>query len=149
MPAAQFGPFLPGGVFLNGVQFSTDPEPYEPLNWPRRHSVHMTIGGGVTIQDFGLVQRDDTLKLGSGSERFLDEAVMLQLYALYQTRGTVYTLTDWLGNSFTVFIKDFRVWPFKRGAGRGGAGVISLWRYTMDLHVLTIGQLVGQTYTGA
>lgn len=148
---AQFGPFLPTGVFLGGVQFSTDPEPYEPLNWVKRHSIHQTIGGGVVIQDFGTFMKDNTLKLGSGRERFLDQAVMLLLYNKYLARGTVYAFTDWLGNDFDVFIKSFVPQPFKRGMGKAGSGPdpITLWTYTMELQVLTIRAVCGATYTGS
>ncbi len=139
------GPF--GSVTLGGTQFSTDPEPYEPLNWPKRMSVHPAIGGALTIQDFGVFMRDNTLKLGSGGSRFLEESVFLALHTKYRTRGVSYTLTDWLQNSFTVFIKNFRVWPFKKGGDSTG-GTISLYYYEMDLHVLAITQIAGQAYSG-
>lgn len=145
MPFAVTGPF--GAVVLGGTTFSTDPEPYEPLNWTKRHSVHMGIGGALTIQDFGMTMKDNTLKLGSGRERFLEESIMLALLTKYQTKGATYTLTDWLQNSFTVFIKDFKPVPFKKGGDTNGA-TISLWMYTMDLHVLSISQICGVTYTG-
>jgi len=146
MPVETFGPF--GGIFLGGVQFSTDPEPYEPLKWLKRHSVHMGIGGTVTIQDFGLFMKDNMLHLGSGRERFLEESIMLSLYGFYRTPGGVFSLTDWLNNSFTVFIKDFYVDPWLKGQGPTGT-TISLYTYTMDLQVISIINLIGVPYTGS
>ncbi len=145
----SFGPFLPTGVFLDGVQFSTDPEPYEPLVWAKRHSEHMTIGGGLVIQDFGAFMKDNTVRLGSGQTRLISEDIMLLLYNKYLARGFTYTFTDWLGNDFQVFIKSFVPVPFKRGADKGGNSVLSLYTYTMELQVLQINKIAGATYTGS
>lgn len=140
------GPY--GSVTLGGTQFSTDPEPYEPLNWAKRHTVHMAIGGAVTIQDFGTFMRDNTLRLGSGKERFMEESVMTALHTKYRARGVTYSFTDWLGNSFTVFIKSFVPVPWKKGGDVPG-GTLSLYTYTMDLHVLVITNLIGVAYSGS
>ena len=141
-------PLTVGSVVLDGIAFNTDPEPYEPLNWEKRHSVTMAIGGKVTIQDFGTFMKDNTLRLGSGENRFLDELIMAALHSRYRTHSVTYVLTDWLGNNFTVFIKNFIVIPFRRGRDVSGAP-ISLWHYTMELQVVTINQLLGVAYTGA
>jgi len=136
------GPF--GGIRIGNVRLTTDPKPYEPLNWPKRQSVHVAIGGKVTIQDFGTFMRDNTLKLASGDTRVLDEETMTSLHAKYRLRGAIFTMTDWLGNEFKVFIKVFRAWPRIKGAGPTGA--VSLWDYEMDLHVLQIVKLLGVDY---
>jgi len=145
MPVETFGPF--GGVFLDGVQFSTDPEPYKPLQWAKRYSVHMGIGGAVTYQDFGIFAKDNMLHLASGATRFLEESVMLALHSRYRTKGVAFSFSDWLNNGFTVFIKDFYVDPWMKGISPSG-GTISLYTYTMDLQVVSMTQFVGQAYTG-
>lgn len=136
-----------GGVVLGGVTFSTDPDPYQNLNWKRRASRHMTIGGGAVIQDFGVVQVDNMLKLGSGNSRVLDDPTMQALHALYRTQGVAFPFTDWLGNAFTVFINDFVVWPFKQGGDAQG-NTVRLYFYTMDLWTVSIQTLFGVAYTG-
>ena len=130
-----------GGITLDGVIFTTDPTVYEPLNWQKRMSIQMAIGGKVTIQDFGVFQKDNTVRLGG--ENFLEDAVVQSLHTKYRTRGATYAFTDWLGNSFTVFIKTFVPVPLKKGPG------VSLYRYTMELQVLTITNLFGVAYTGS
>jgi len=140
------GPF--GSVVLDGVQFSTDPSVYEPLNWPKRYSVHQTIGGRVVIQDFGTFQKDNTLRLGSGDRNILDDPVVQAIHTRYRSRGSAYTLVDWLSNQFTVFIKNFDPIPLKQGVGSTGA-TESLYRYVLDLHVLAIVKLFGLTFTGS
>ena len=62
----------------------------------------------------------------------------LALHALWRTSGAVFSLTDWLLNDFTVFIKDFVPVPFKT----------DLYRYNMELQVTAINQLWGSVYTG-
>lgn len=140
-----FGPF--GNVVLGGVQFSTDPEPYEPLKWTKRISEHMAIGGKVTFQDFGLFMKDNKLHLGSGSTRFLAENVVQSLYTLYQSFGTTFTLTDWVNNAFTVLVWYFEAVPFKVGADQAHNRV-SLYTYNMELRVTAITTLLGVPYTG-
>lgn len=127
-----------GGVFIGGIRFSTNPESYEPLNWKKRHSIHSTIGGGVTIQDFGVFMKDNTFKLASGRGQFLDQATFLALHALWRTKGVTFSLTDWLLNDFTVFIKEFVPVPFKT----------DLYTYTMELQITAINKLWGSVYTG-
>lgn len=101
--------------------------------------MHRGLNGSVTVQDFGLFAKDNRIRIESG-DQYLSTAVVDALQARYQTPGATYTLTDWLGNEFTVFILDFR--PVE--AQLGGA-----WRYSMDLVVLGIAQLNGVPYTGS
>lgn len=104
-----------GGVSINGIQFSTDPELYEHLNWAKRYSTHKTIGGGQIIQDFGIFATDNVMKLGSGSQNYMDGVTVLAIEALYRTRGTTYRLIDYLGNDFTIYITNFVPTILKRG----------------------------------
>lgn len=137
-----------GGVFLDGVQFTTDPVTYEPMNWDKRMSVTQAIGGKVTVQDFGMFMKDNTVRLASAQTNVLNESTVIELHNRHRTRGLVYTFTDWLGNSFGVFIKSFVPIPVKKG--RDTAGVVSVvYSYTMELQVLSITQLLGVAYTGS
>lgn len=128
-----------GSVYLNAKQFSTNPDTYDILNWRRRHSISPVIGGKVVIQDFGVYMKDNTVKLASGNAQFLDQATFLAFHTLWRTRGATYSFTDWLGNSFTVFIKEFLPIVFKT----------DLYRYSMDLQVTQIINLWGVPYTGS
>lgn len=128
-----------GTLTLDGVTFTTDPRVYEPLRWPKRASVHRGLGGAVTVQDFGTWAKDDRLRLESG-DQFLTTDVVRALHERYRRRGAVYPLQDWLGNAFTVYMLDFQ--PVE--AQLGGA-----WRYTMELQVLGITELLGESYTGS
>src|SRR3972149_3937496 len=133
-----FGPF--GTVFLDGVQFSTNPIPYEPMNWKKRYSILPAIGGKVTTQDLVTFQPDNTVRLESGPNQFLDKATEQALHTRFRTRGASYVLTDWLGNNFTVFIKSFVPVPFLSGADAAGVAV-ELYTYRMELQVITIATL--------
>jgi hypothetical protein len=128
-----------GGVFLDNVRFPTNPDVYEPLNWKKRETVFPSIGGKVTIQDFGVYMKDDTIRLASGQGQFLDEATVIALHTRWRTRGATYTLTDWLRNNFTVFIREFVPVNYRP----------DLYRYTMALQVTQIVQLWGTVFTGA
>jgi len=139
-----------GGVVLGGVTFNTDPDPYEHQNWKKRATVFKTIGGGQVIQDFGLVQVDNTVQLQSGQAQFIDEVVRASLQTLYATKGAAFTFTDYLGNQFTVFILDFKPTIFKMGGATGPAyAATQVYHYTMSLQVISIQKLYGVTYTGA
>ena len=140
-----FGPF--GNVTLDTVQFSTDPEPYEPLKWPKRRSEHMAIGGKVTFQDFGVFAKDNVLHLGSGNSRFLAEDVVIALHTRYRTAGASFSLTDLISNAFTVLIWAFEPVPYKVGADQAHNRV-SIYTYTMELRVTAISSLFGVPYTG-
>ncbi len=127
-----------GAVVLDGVTFTTNPEVYEPWNWRKRHSVHPTIGGEVVIQDFGTFMRDNTVRLASGNNQFLSEAAVTSFHAKWRTRGSTFSFSDWLGNLFTVFIKEFVPINYRP----------DLYRYTMELQVTVITNLWGTSYTG-
>lgn len=127
-----------GSVFLNAIQFSTNPETYDVLNWQKRQNISPVIGGKVVIQDFGVYMKDNMIKLASGNAQFLDQATFLAFHTLWRTRGATYAFTDWLGNAFTVFIVTFLPVVFKT----------DLYRYTMELQCTAITQLWGVPYTG-
>ncbi len=129
-----------GTVYLGGLRFTTDPQTYAPLTWRKRQSVHPGLDGAMTIQDFGVHAKDNTVRLASGSAGYLERSLVVSLHALYRTKGATYTLTDWAGNEFTVFIRDFQADPTFIG---------TLWTYTMELHVLAIAKLFGVTYSGS
>jgi hypothetical protein len=137
-----------GGIFLDGVQFTTDPSIYEPANWEKRYSVTPAIGGKRTVQDFGVFMRDNTLRLGSGGVNVLNEATVVALHTRFRTRGVMYTFTDFVSNSFGVFIKTFVPIPVKKGRDQQG-NVSTVYVYTMELQVLQITQLFGVAYTGS
>lgn len=128
-----------GRVFIDGIQFTTDPEPYQPFEWEKRISIHKVIGGAVVIQDFGLFAADNMIKLSSGQRFLLDTFILDSLRGMYATGGS-HTLTDWAGNSFTVFISRFRFWPNIVGP---------LYFYEMDCQVLTITQINSAAYSGS
>lgn len=145
-------PFLVrGGIVLDGIQFNTDPATYEPLNWEKRYSKFQAIGGVLTIQDFGVFKRDNTIRLQSGDQRPMEESVVASLHTRWRQRGVVFTMTDWLASSFDVFIEKFVPIPLKKGRDQQSGvpgGTISLYTYSMDLHVLQITQLFGVAFTG-
>jgi hypothetical protein len=140
-----------GGITLDGVQFNTDPATYEPVNWEKRYSKFAAIGGAMTIQDFGVFKKDNTLRLQSGDQNPLEESVVVALHTRFRTRGVTYALTDWLGNSFTVFIEKFVPVPLIQGLDGSvvGGGTLRLYSYSMDLHVLNIVNLYGVAFVGA
>jgi len=129
-----------GNVSLDGVTFPTDPETYEPLNWKKRANVRSGLGGAKTIQDFGTFQKDNTLRLESGSQQFVDLTWVNVMHAKFRARGVTYTLLDWLGNEFVVFITEFIPIPTKND---------DLWTFRMSLQVLSIPSLFSTTYTGS
>lgn len=137
-----------GQVFLDGVQFTTDPVTFETLNWEKRYSVTQAIGGKTTIQDFGTFMKDNTVRLASGETNVLNAATVAALHTRFRTRGLVYAYTDWLTNSFGVFIEKFVPIVAKRGIDNAG-NLDTLYHYSMDLHVLTITTLLGVAYTGS
>ncbi len=129
-----------GTVYLGGVRFSTDPQPYESYEWPKRMSEHPVLGGKVIIQDFGTGKHDLTITLGSGQNQYLEKSVVVALDAMYRTKGATYRLTDWLGNDMTVFIAAFKP---------TGTFLGTLFTYTMTLRVRAIAALFGNAYAGA
>jgi hypothetical protein len=136
-----------GQVFLDGVQFTTDPQDYDPVQWEKRHSVHKGLQGAVTVQDFGTFKKDNTVRLGSGASGFLSQSVVSSFHTKFRTKGATYSFTDWLGNSFTVFIKSFVPVPTFLPDDPDGTGC--LYTYSMELQVLNITDLFGVAYTGS
>lgn len=133
-----------GKVFLDGLQFDTDPQIYEPTNWPKRHIIIPGIDGSVTIQDFGHFAKDNTVRLSSGPTGFLNQATVAALHVKFRTKAAVFSLTDWMGNEFTVFIVSFR--PIATFIGLSDAD--NLFTYDMELRVVAIAKLFGTTFTG-
>jgi len=125
-------------VFLDGVQFSTDPKIYE-LNWQKRNSKHETIGGGKTIQDFGLFGRDMTLRLESADQQWLDQATVDALNARFVQRGVTFVFKDWVGTEAFVFMQVFDPQP---------TFIRDIFNYRMELQVVTLTKLRGIVYTG-
>lgn len=133
-----------GKVFLGGVQFDTDPQVYEPLNWPKRHSIFQGINGSVTIQDFGHFAKDNMLRLSSGSTGYLNQATVKALHDRFRTKASVFTLTDWMDNEFTVFFISFT--PVATFIGLSDSD--NLFTYEMVLRVTAITKLLGIPFTG-
>jgi hypothetical protein len=129
-----------GAVYLGTVQLTTDPDVYEPANWPKRASEHPTIGGGRTIQEFGRFACDLEVHLASGANQYMEQSVVDSIDAMHATAGATYALTDWLGNEFTVWIRDWHPVPTR---------LPSLWTYDLVLRVMAITHLRGADYSGS
>lgn len=136
----------PIAVTLDGVDFTSDPIPYDPLKWAKRDNRQPGSQRSSTIQDFGMTILDDTLLLASGDKQVLDMATVIALYRRYIVQGATYAFTDWLGNAFTVYIHDFHPVPKIRGRLPSGA-TETLFTYTMELWVVSCTALLGKTYT--
>ena len=136
-----------GGLYLDDVQWTTDPEVYQPFNWPRRQSIDQGIGRSVTIQDFGRTEKDLTVHMESGENQMLASACVDALDALND--GTPHTFKDFLGNEYSVVMIDFTPVPTRLPDLDGNGAIIGqLYRYTMNLRVLSISKLRGVTYSG-
>ena len=128
-----------GQIYLDDERFTTDPAVYE-RQWPKRASEHPGIGGSLTIQDFGRFAKDMLLTLQSGEQQYMEQDLVETLDGMAGTPGATYTLTDWSGNEFTVFILAFDPKPTFLG---------TLFTYTMRLRVLAITTLWGTSYSGS
>jgi hypothetical protein len=95
-----------GSVILGGVRFTSDPNTYAPLTWPKRLSSFKGIGS-VTHQDFGHTVKDLLVRLQSGATGKLDQATVAALLQCFTTRGAVWPYSDSLGNAFQVLIVEF------------------------------------------
>ena len=127
------------GLFvLNDVEFTSDPRTYE-MQWPRRASQHATIGGGVTIQDFGRGVQDLVLHLADDGNMIEDD-VAFALDAMFAQTGVAFTFTDWHGTSGTAFIHALELKE---------TGLRGWWGYDMTLWVRSLDTLYGVPYTGA
>ncbi len=124
-------------VFLDGIQFTTDPKIYE-RQWPKRSSAHVVIGG-VTIQDFGRKAKDMVLRLESGGQ-FITRELVDALDTRAAVLGATYSFKDWNGTEATVFISEFTptdtFYP-------------DLFEYSLTLRVVTLTKLRGVTYVGS
>jgi hypothetical protein len=129
-----------GTVYLGGERFTTDPQVYEPLQWPKRATVHPGLQGALTVQDFGTYAKDNSIHLASGSSGYMEQSVVAAIHTKYRIPGASYTLTDWMGNEFTVFILEFTATPTFIG---------TLCTYSITLQVLGITKLFGSSYTGS
>lgn len=127
-----------GSVVLGGIRFTSDPETYQPLTWPKRISSFKGIGS-VTHQDFGHTIKDLTLHLESGEKGRLDQATVAALLTKFTTRGVTWPYADSLGNSFDVLMLAFDP-QLEPGL---------LYAYTMTLAVLSATTILGAPYTGA
>lgn len=133
-----------GLITLGGYQFPTDPRTYESYVWPKRMSVHETLGGGVKVQDFGLHAVDLRLELASG-DNYIDTTMVRALDSLYAYPNGRYTLIDWLGNEITVYFVSTGGSP---GFQPTHAQIADFWRYTMHLRASAITKWHGAAYGG-
>lgn len=131
-------PFPVGGLYLDSVRFTTDPETYEPLTWEKRYSLHPAIGLKLTIQDFGVAMKDCKIVMASGNNRFLDEQTVIAFHTKWRTRGVTFELRDWMANNFTVFLLTFPPVNFRP----------NIYRFKLEAQVVAINTLWNTTYTG-
>lgn len=127
-----------GAIFLDGVQFTTDPETYE-RQWPKRLTKVATIGGN-TVLDFGRKAQDMTLRLESGKGgQYMARDVFDAIDARAGTLGAGYPLVDWNGTEATVVIAAFD----------GDEALPDLFYYSLTLYVRALAKLRGVAYGGA
>ncbi len=124
-----------GIITLAGITFETDASSYVGPQLKKRQSIHPVIGGGTTIQDFGVSFSDVPVRLRSGQSK-LTKATINQLAALHHARGRTYQVSDWLGNDYDVYVSEFK--PTSQD------GV--WWDYAMELIVLKLRILRGSPY---
>jgi hypothetical protein len=127
-----------GALYLDGVQFTSDPRTYD-WQWPKRGSEHPTIGGGVTIQDFGRTVQDLVIHLADGGN-YISAEVAVALDTKAATLGAAWSFQDWHGTVGTVFIRDFTLTE---------TGLPGLYGYDMTLWVRSLSLLRGEPYTEA
>lgn len=130
-----------GKVFLDGLQFTTDPQ--ITRTWPPRRSKLMGIGGSVTQQDFGRFAKDMRLTLNS-QNNYVNQAFVAAIEQRMLVRLSAYPYTDYQGIDADVVIVDFQPTPTFI---KDGLGV--LFTYTLILDVITLRKLNFATYTGA
>jgi len=130
-----------GKVYLDGVQFTTDPQ--ITREWTPRRSRLMGIGGSTTQQDFGRFAKDMRLTLTSG-QNYANQAFVAAIELRMQTRLAMYPYTDYQGIDADVVIVDFQPQPTFI---KDGLGV--LFTYVLVLDVVALRTLNFETYEGA
>lgn len=125
-----------GAIFLDGIQFTTDPKTYE-RQWPKRITKVDHIGGN-TVLDFRRKAKDITLTLVSGGQ-YLNRDVVDELDARAGALGVGYPFVDWDGTEATVVISAFD--PQE--------ALPDLYEYSMTLWVRALAKLRGVAYGGA
>lgn len=125
-----------GALFLDGVQFTTDPKTYE-RQWPKRITLVPTIGGN-TVLDFGRKAKDIKLELVSGGQ-FMARDVFDAIDTRAGALGAGYPLVDWNGTEATVVIAAFD----------GDEFLPDLFEYSLTLWVRVLAKLRGVAYGGA
>ena len=69
----------------------------------------------------------------------MEQSVVNSIDTMHATKGATYTLTDWLGNEFTVWVRDWKPVP---------THLPGLWTYDLVLRVVSITHLRGTDYSG-
>jgi len=113
---------------------SFDCPDYDPFHWPRRAVILVGGDRSVTVEDMGVTVKDITWKLAC-REPTLTTANVLQLYKIFFQQGAVCTLTDWADNAIDVFFRAYHPKPV----------VGDRWSYDMELVVLAVTKLLGQS----
>jgi hypothetical protein len=128
-------------VFLNDVQFTTDPKIQR--DWKPRRSRLRGIMGSTTQQDFGRWAKDMRLTLTSGGN-FMNQSLKSAIEGMMLTRKQSYSYRDYTGLEGTVIIVDFDAVPTFIKDGRG-----VLFEYTLTLDVMALSKLDFETYSGS
>lgn len=127
-----------GALFLDSVQFTTDPETYE-RQWPKRITKVATIGNN-TVLDFGRKAKDMVLTLNSGKAgQYMARDVFDALDTKAGALGVGYPFVDWNGTEATVVIAAFD----------GDEALPDLFYYSMTLWVRALAKLRGVAYGGS
>jgi hypothetical protein len=116
------------------VSVSFDCPDYDPFPWTRRAVILVGGDRSVTVEDMGVTVKDIVMKLGCREPTLTTDNV-LQLYKIWFQQGAVCTLTDWAENAFDVFFRAFHPKPY----------VGDRWSYDMELIVLSVTKLLGQS----
>jgi len=125
-----------GAIFLDGIQFTTDPKTYE-RQWAKRITLVPVIGGN-TVLDFGRKAKDIKLQLVSGGQ-FMARDVFDAIDTRAGVLGAGYPLIDWNGTEATVVIAAFD----------GDEALPDLFEYSLTLWVRALAKLRGVTYMGS
>jgi hypothetical protein len=121
-----------GHVFLDGLQFTSDPSDLA-IERPARRTYMPTIGGGL-YQDFGQIGSDARIRLSSGQSQLMSAALKAQIEARAAVKGATYSYSDWTGLSATVLILSFRPKPTFIPDGASGS---VFYTYELELGVVS------------